>query len=72
MARYKDFDWSMSAQNAAKGIYPVDCIKVNVLMDIRDELREIKQLLRCQETLRIPRYLRRIANNTAKPRPKKS
>ena len=32
---------------------------VEVLMDIREELQALNATLKCQETQRIPRYLRR-------------
>lgn len=65
MARLKDRDWNMrgSEEEGPKGI---DCITINLLMDIRDELKRINGRLDCGETLRIPRYLRRIASNTTK------
>jgi hypothetical protein len=44
---------------------------IRVLMDIRDELKRINARLDCHETLKIPRYLRRIASNTTKKRKKK-
>jgi hypothetical protein len=43
-----------------------------ILMDIRAELQKLNLRLSCEETLRIPRYLRRIAANTAKPRKPKA
>jgi hypothetical protein len=64
-----DTTWSIW-QNE-NGTYPVDQVKLVLLLDIREELKKLNATLRCQETQRIPRYLRRIANNTAKPRPKK-
>jgi hypothetical protein len=42
-------------------------VAVEVLMDIRNELRRLNSLLSCKNTLCIPGYLRRIAANTAKP-----
>lgn len=45
-------------------------VNLAVLMDIRDELRTIRGLLRCHNTLSIPDSLRRIARNTAKPKRK--
>ncbi len=41
---------------------------VILLMDLRDELQAIRRRLDCPETGSIPRTLRRIATNTAKPR----
>jgi hypothetical protein len=42
-----------------------------VLMDIRDELKRINNVLNCSNCLAIPRKLDRIAANTAMPRKRK-
>ena len=68
--RLKDIDWNMH-DSANKGPKDYSTIYVNVLMDIRDELKRINTRLDCHETLKIPRYLRRIATNTTKKRKKK-
>ncbi len=47
-------------------------IGIAVLMDIRDELQDLNGTLRCDNFLSIPRVLRRISANTAKPRRKKA
>lgn len=70
MARHKDFNWNLPQPEPGRG-HSWESIHAALLMDIRDELKELNRLLRCQETQRIPRYLRRIASNTAKPRAKK-
>lgn len=70
MPRYKDQEWDLPAGPVGK-IASWEAVKLAVLMDIRDELKRINIRLDCSETLRIPRYLRRIASNTAKPRKKK-
>lgn len=44
---------------------------LDVLMDIRKSLNEIKAALQCQNALRIPFILDRIEANTKKKRPKK-
>jgi hypothetical protein len=69
MARHKDYSWNVGSRNE-NGTFTWGQIKVSLLMDIRDELQKLNARLGCIETLRIPRYLRRIANNTAKPRKK--
>jgi hypothetical protein len=73
MARYKDHDWNLpeGTPNGNGGFtVPWDALQAAVLMDIRDELRKINATLRCPSTQRIPRYLARIAGNTAKKKPK--
>jgi hypothetical protein len=52
------------------GSYSIEQATFLVLQDIRAELQKLNATLRCSETQRIPRYLRRIASNTAKPRKK--
>ncbi len=44
---------------------------IAVLMDILRELRALHALLACSNAVAIPRILRRISANTAKPRRKK-
>lgn len=43
-----------------------------LLMDIRDELKQLNGLLGCPNFVEIPRTLRAIRRNTAKPRGKKT
>lgn len=43
-----------------------------ILMDIRDELRELNLLLRCPNFISISRKLDAIRKNTAKPRGRKN
>ena len=64
--RRKNVVWTLRVND--DGTVPEQQAQLAVLMDIRDELQELNARLRCQETLRIPRYLKRIASNTAKPR----
>jgi hypothetical protein len=42
-----------------------------VLMDIREELRGLTERLDCHEFVAIPRTLRRVAANTARPKKQK-
>lgn len=48
-----------------------DCVKIAVLMDIRDELQKLNRLLGCSNFLSIPATLRSIRRNTHKLRPPK-
>lgn len=73
--RHKNVNWDL------KESLQVDGASLAVLMDIRDLLKSIDarlldvkmsvSLLHCHETLAIPRILRGIQRNTAKPREKK-
>lgn len=63
--RLKNYDWNMRG-STQKSDFPIECIKVNVLMDIRDELQRIAARLGCRDALSIPHYLRTIARNTTK------
>lgn len=68
--RMKNAGWIVSDNNGETS-RSVHHSQLAVLMDIRDELQAIRARLDCHEALAIPRYLRRISANTAKPRPKK-
>lgn len=64
--RRKNINWTLS-----DGSISYDGAQLAVLMDIRDELQAIRARLDCYETREIPRTLRRIAANTARPRKKR-
>ena len=64
--RKRNVSWLVADEHGS--CKSVEHAQLAVLMDIRDELQELNALLRCTETQRIPRYLKRIASNTAKPR----
>jgi hypothetical protein len=66
MARHKNSNWNLpfTLENWEQA-------SVAVLMDIRDELRNLNQLLNCPNALRIPRILDAIVVNTRKARKKK-
>lgn len=62
--RRKDQDW-----NLPDGALSYDGAAVALLMDIRDELRAVKQkleILNCPNFVDIPRKLDRIRRNTTK------
>lgn len=67
VARHKDMDWNLPEgvrdQRGAR-THSWESINVSVLMDIRDELKEINQVLRCSSTQAIPGLLAKIATNT--------
>ena len=58
--------WTVCAPNAGTATF--DGAQLAVLMDLRDELQKLNQLLHCQNFVNIPRKLDRISANTAKPR----
>ena len=70
MARLKNCSWDLSCKENDPTFSQFHIVAA-LLMDIRDELQAIRARLDCYETLAIPRYLRRISANTAKPKRKK-
>jgi len=67
--RFKDCAWDLPADPSGR-ISNWDAVKVAVMMDIRDELKELNSLFRCQNFLNIPHKLDRICRNTSKPKTK--
>lgn len=67
MARHKDEYWNLS-----EPIKTWEEVHVAVLMDIRDELKDLNRLLHCENFKRIPFVLDRIRRNTVKPKRKKN
>jgi hypothetical protein len=70
VARLKDFNWNMRGSEGS-GPKPADCVTANLLMDIRDELKELNEtlrVLRCRDFLLIPATLRGIRANTDRKR----
>ena len=68
MARYKDYNWDVGVFIAPT----FDQVQCSVLMDIRDELKDLNSFLEKQGFLFIPDMLRQIEKNTRKPVKKKS
>ena len=67
--RRKNINWRLPAPPEALSY---EAASLAVLMDARDELQSINQILRCPNFTRFPYSLERIARNTAKPRKKKA
>ena len=65
--KYPITDWTIWQNEDGK--YHWDQVRVAVLMDIRQELRKLNQLLACDNFSSIPRSLRAITENT-KRKPK--
>lgn len=64
----RNITWAVANET---GVLYEPCVghaQLAVLMDIRQELRQINATLQCAETRSIPRILRCISANTAKPR----
>lgn len=73
MSRFKDMNWDL-ANKATGNIETWERVQIAVLMDIRDELKIVRQrlsVLECRNFLEIPLKLDRIEKNTRKrKRPK--
>lgn len=67
--RQKDAQWQLNL--SATGTVTTADAQLAVLMDVRDELKLLNALLRCDNFLAIPRKLDDIRRNTAKKRRKK-
>ena len=73
--RHKNEQWRLNEKGTKKKngslCYSLDTIQTAILMDIRDELRDLNHLLRCPNFIGIPTTLQDIKRNTTKPRRKK-
>lgn len=67
--RQKNGNWLV--RPGSDGKFTWSQVQAAVLMDIRDELQRLNELLHCSNAIAIPRILKRIATNTAKPRKKR-
>lgn len=65
MRATKGWEWTLEPD---KGVYSYDQAQLSVLMDIRDELRALRRIFECPNFTAIPRMLKRVSANTAKPR----
>lgn len=74
MARHANYNWNLPEgipnSNGGKS-HTWESIHAALLMDIRDELQKLNQLLHCSNFVGIPSKLERIARNTVKPRKKR-
>lgn len=62
--RFKDSDWDLSDPRGNIGTW--ERVGIAVMMDIRDELKQLNRLLSCPNFLGIPGSLRQIEKNTTK------
>jgi hypothetical protein len=71
MARHKDMDWNLpeGTPNSRGGhTHSWESIQAAILMDIRDELKQLNRTFSCTNFQRIPAKLDRIGRNTEKRR----
>lgn len=66
MARWKDNDWNLPAPD----IQTLEQARLALLMDIRDELKRINQVLNCSNFLDLPRQVTLIRRNTTRRKKK--
>lgn len=64
--RRKDVNWNVGATPLT---WPA--IHAALLMDIRDELKQLNRTIGCPNFVQVPAVLRSIRRNTAKPRKKR-
>lgn len=64
--RHKGISWILHPNSS--GNITLEQVNVAVLMDIRDELKELNRLLHCSNFVAIPTILRTIRRNTTKRR----
>jgi histidinol phosphatase-like enzyme len=75
MARHKDSNWNLPEGTPRPGNvteHSWESIHAALLMDIRDELKRLNNLLHCPNFQQIPFKLDAIRCNTAKPRKQKA
>lgn len=58
MARRKDVNWSLPEQH--EGFYWDPHVQIALLMDLRDELKQLNRVFACHNAQDIPRILRGI------------
>jgi hypothetical protein len=62
--RAKDWDWTI--RKNSQDYYATETAQLAVLMDIRDELKQLNRVFACHNAQDIPNILRRIDKNTKK------
>jgi hypothetical protein len=74
----KQKDWNWSTDPDAFGKYSYEAAQLQVLMDVRDELKRLNNVLQCPNFIAVPSILRRVQeevrqvklNTRKKKRPK--
>ena len=67
MARRKDVSWGINLPDE-DGLTPNGHCQLAVLMDLRDELKQLNRVFACPNFQAVPQILRTIRRNTTKPR----
>lgn len=62
--RRKNIDWNIADADGSTPTW--ERVQVAVLMDIRDELRELNAIFKCKNFLEVPRILRGIRRHAAR------
>ena len=65
MRKIKDIEWEVCDANG--NISSWEKVIISVLMDIRDELKQLNAVLQCRRFQQIPQALDAIILNTQKP-----
>lgn len=71
MPRHKDENWNLPAGTPSPtggNTHSWDSIHAALLMDIRDELKRMNNVLQCPNFIEVPSILRSIKRNTTKKR----
>ena len=66
MARHGHIAWDLPENNGTPHRHEFPVIQTALLMDLRDELRNLNQHLRCRNFIGIPETLRAIRRNTTR------
>lgn len=69
--RHKNGNWQLPTNDSGV-IQTWDAVHTAVLMDIRDELKQLNRVFACPNFQGIPQVLRRIRANTTKPKRRKA
>lgn len=67
--RKKDANWLINAPEG--GLWSLDQARLAVLMDIRDELKQLNLAFSCRNFLSLPSAVEAIRQNTQKPAKKR-
>jgi hypothetical protein len=72
MARFKDYNWDLdTGEGDGTAARTWLDAQIAVLMDIRDELKQLNRVFACPNAIAIPDLLRTIARNTKKRAPRR-
>ena len=62
--KVRNREWNLHVRDDGTSSY--EAASLNVLQDIRDEIRAVRQLLECPNTMKIPQLLRMIERHVRK------